>query len=158
MNVIKNGIVLPFIMSEYKLELLIRNEKPVELSRLVLSLNCVAHEYEIFCKKKYAKDNVKHALLINEVKQGSIIVDLVSSVIPLIDDVNSVCAFATYLKLVFDVMLNKCTDTINLTKKECKNIKGMMETTANDSDKANISITVKGNNNTVYAPIFICQV
>lgn len=96
-------------MSEVFLRFEIKNDKPVDLNVLSNSLNALVSQYDIFLHKKSKNDYKKHdrKLLIKEVKSGSIIIDLVGTVTPLITEINAICEFGTYLKSSFDFFLER---------------------------------------------------
>ena len=144
-------------MNEVFLRFEIKNDKAIDLNVLSNSLNALGSQYDIFLHKKSKNDYKKHdrKLLIKEVKSGSIIIDLVGTVTPLITEINTICEFGIYLKDTFDFFLGKIEKPKHeYTKKDCQDTRNIADVTARDSNNAVANINIYGNNNTVYAPIY----
>jgi len=140
-------------MSEVKLSLKIENKSPVELNQLTLSLNALALQYDSFLRKSdnfnYPKNERK--LYISKLEQGSVLIDLIPAVTPLMQEINSIIEFGTYLKYTFEYFLGKNNDNkYNHTKQDCEQINELLSQTAQDNG-SNININVVGSNNTIIA-------
>ncbi|QED23920.1 hypothetical protein [Candidatus Deianiraea vastatrix] len=120
------------------------------------SLNALGSQYDIYLNKKSKNDYKKHErkLLIKEVKSGSIIIDLVGMVMPLITEINSIIEFGEYLKTSFNFFLNKGKSDYQYSKKDCQDIRSIVDATAKDGNNAKVNINVYGYNNTIHAPIY----
>lgn len=133
----------------------IRNDGPIELNALSKSLNGWASQYDSFCKRKgiNKKDS---ALLVQEVKRGSIIVELVSASAPfLLPELNNIIQFGLYIKDAISFFMNeKDKPPYNYTKKDCADIESIVNPTASDTSRAELHIHTIGNNNNV-GPIII---
>ena len=144
-------------MSEVFLRFEIKNDHPIDLNVLSNSLNAFGSQYDIFLNKKSKQSYTKHErkLLIKEVKSGSVIIDLVGMITPLITEMNTICEFGTYLKDTYDFFLVKIDKPRHdYSKKDCQDIRNITDVTARDSNNAKANINVYGNNNVVYAPIY----
>jgi hypothetical protein len=110
-------------MSELFLRIDIQNEKPVDLNVLSNSLNALASQYDVYLKRELRGEYPKkeqRKLLVKEIKKGSIIIDLVGTITPMLPEINSICEFGTYLKNTFDFFLNKGEKNMNTQKKIVK--------------------------------------
>jgi len=136
-------------MGEIFLQFEIKNDKPVDLNVLANSLNALSSQYDIFLKK--SKDVCKkheRKLLIKNVRSGSIIIDLFGYATPLFDEMNTICEFGSYLKCTFDYFLGKdAKPTHDYTKKDCQDIRDIVDITARDGNNAVINLNVCGDNN-----------
>ncbi len=144
-------------MSELFLRVDIQNKESVDLNVLSSSLNALASQYDIFLKKEakgeYSKKEQRR-LLVKEIKKGSIIIDLVGVVTPLLTEMNSICEFGIYLKNTFDFFLNKGEKKHEYDKKDCQNIRNITDITARDNNGATTNFNVYGNNNTVHLNVY----
>ena len=137
-------------MGEKFLQFEIKNDRLVDLNVLANSLNALSSQYDIFLKK--SKDVCKkheRKLLIKNVRSGSIIIDLFGYATPLFDEMNTICEFGSYLKCTFDYFLGKdAKPTHDYTKKDCQDIRDIVDITARDGNNAVINFNVYGDNNT----------
>jgi hypothetical protein len=144
-------------MSDVFLRFEIKNDSPVDLNILSKSLNALGSQYELFLNKKskysYKKDDRK--LLIKEVKSGSIIIDLVGTISPLIREFNQICEFGTYLSASFDFFLGKRKGPIcEYTQKDCSDIRNIVEITARDGVNSTSNINIYGDNNIIHQSVY----
>jgi hypothetical protein len=145
-------------MSEVFLRFEIKNDNPVDLNILSNSLNALSSQYDIFLSKKSKYDYKANdrKLLIKEVKNGSIIIDLIGTITPLFNEINTICEFGTYLKSGFEFFLGKISQpNYNFSKKDCSDIRNIADVTARDTNKANVNINIYGGNNKIYAPVYV---
>ncbi len=136
-------------MSKQVLSIKINNKNSIELNQLTLSLNALACQYDSFLRKseEFDYDKPQRKLCISKLESGSLYVELLPVMIPLLDDFNTIMAFLSYLKNIFDVFLGKTQDLFyNLTKKDCHEISNFVGQIANDSGSS-INLECKGNIN-----------
>ncbi len=143
------------VMEKQILSIKIENQNSIELNQLTLSLNALACQYDSFLRKSpdfdYHKSQRK--LYLSKLENGSLIVELIPAVIPLLNEFNSIMEFGKYLKNIFDYFLGKTTNfSYSLTKKDCEEIIEFIEQSARDNG-SNLSLNINGNNNTVVFPI-----
>lgn len=84
------------------------NKNPIDLNDLGHSLNSLADEYCRFSKRHSAEASGK--LYVREVRKGSVIIDLISSVpvlLPIAEKFNSVFEFAKYIQGAFEFLTDK---------------------------------------------------
>lgn len=143
--------------NDIKLSLHIKNNQPVDLIDLTLGLNSFAKLYSSFAKGTDAR------LLVKQIKEGSIIVDLITtmymSVVPLISDVNNILQFCEYLKLLTAILKGTNKEEINKiisdnylqnpTIQDYKYFKDTLNITNNKNDTINIE-TINIKNNKIY--------
>jgi len=86
-------------------------------------------------------------LLIKEIKEGSIIINMISSVIPLISDVNTITTFFKSVKHSITWLSGKEGVKPKYDIEELTNIRKMLGTVT--SKDKNINVTVNGDNNDV---------
>jgi len=125
------------------LEIHIRNSAPVELEDLALSMNAIAKEFSGFCQKRNKNESVK--LYLNEVRKGSIVMDLIAVLpvmIPTVVNFNSVCEFAGYMKAMF-LLLTKTTNEKpdGMDAESLKNFRDITAPVMKDS-KSSMSISI----------------
>lgn len=140
---------------QLKLSIKIENNKPVELNQLTLSLNALARQYDSFLRKsdKFDYHKTDRKLYISKLETGCIYAELIPAVMPLLNDLNSILGFGSYLKNVYDYFRGtKDKIEYNLTKNDCLELSEFVSQTANDNG-SNINIEVKGDNNIVLCPI-----
>lgn len=139
-------------MSQIKLSIKIDNSDPIELNGLTNSLNAFAKEYDDYCKKEFddlTKNDRK--LQIVKLEQGSLLIELVPVVVPLIQEVNAVFCFGKHIIDVIDFFTGNNEENKlphNFSKKNCDNMHAFLEQTASDNG-ANCTVSVIGNNNTI---------
>jgi len=136
---------------ESRLTVRIENTRPVELVDLTESLLSLAEEYKRFVYRHsdlYVSTDVK--LYIKEIRTGSIITDLVSSVVPLVaplyDNRESIVEFGKWLKQTYDHYKGKVAGgKPELDKTSYKNLSAFLQPVAKDGgSQVNISNTVNG--------------
>ena len=131
------------------LSIKINNKNPVELNQLTISLNALANQYDNFLKKNqdfnYAKAHRK--LYISKLEEGSIYIELLPALMPLINDFNTIAAFANYLKDVYGFFLGYEKKLCHqITKTDCVELGDFINQIASDNE-SNIAIGIKGDNN-----------
>lgn len=92
-------------MSEIKLEIKIQNKKPVDLLHLTDSLLSLANEYKRFLHDKGGKIKPESRLYVKEIRQGSIVIDLIDMLpiaIAFTENVSTIIGYAEFLKKAFD--------------------------------------------------------
>lgn len=147
----------PTQVQEISLTIEINNKKPVELVELTKSLIALGNQYNNFIQKNGGTEEEKNAkLYIKEVRHGSIIFDLVDYVvvgmIPFVENVNSVAAFAILCKKAFDFFTGK-SETVpeGLTVQDYKDFSQMVQPIVSDRGSAmNVGTTVNGNHNIIF--------
>jgi hypothetical protein len=139
---------------ENKLSIKIENGHQLELNQLASSLNAFSAQYDSFLRKSnvdYAKNDRK--LYISELKQGSIIIELVSSIAASADNFNAIFEFFNYLRLSFDWLLERGDRKFRYSKHDLEQLSEFVGPVAVDKKSAIcISITNSNLNN---AAIFI---
>ena len=86
-------------------------------------------------------------LLIKEIKQGSIIITLISSAVPLLSDYNTIFTFYTSVKSIFNWLSTKRGKKPKYDLEELENIKKIVSP-INTTDKS-LNISINGDKNTV---------
>lgn len=80
------------------LQIHIKNSTPVSLDDLSISMRSLANEFANFCKKRSPNEEAK--LYVQEVRKGSIVIDLISSIpafLPLVEGANTIVEFGKHL-------------------------------------------------------------
>jgi hypothetical protein len=129
-------------MEEQKLTISIEYEKPIPLAEFSTSLESWNNQY-----KKHSKS--EDFLLIKEIRQGSIIIDLVPCVMSVIDNLGTVCTFFDRVKTVYDWLKNKKGDKPSMDIEDCVDVQRTVAPIAHH-EKSKINISINGNNNNVY--------
>jgi len=133
------------------LEITIKNIKPVGLMDLTNSMLCFNKLYVRFLNSSGIEfDSSKPTLYINEIKKGSIILELASyvqSLIPIAERIETIIRFAEYFKKCSDYLLGRSEEKVNLSEPEIKEISAVYDVTASDHG-SNIIFNVSGNGNT----------
>ncbi|MHB9292975.1 hypothetical protein Holit_02092 [Hollandina sp. SP2] len=96
-------------------------------------------------------DKKNDTLLIKEIKQGSIIIELVSTLVPLISDVNTVYSFFTSMKDLFGWLHLRKGIKPKINTDDLDNTKKIVAPVSN-RDGRQITVSIEGDNN---APIII---
>lgn len=138
-------------MNNQILSIKIENKDCIELNQLTLSLNAISCQYDSFLRKsdKFDYNKSQRKLYLSKLESGSVYAELLPAVIPLFEDVNSIIAFGTYLKIIYDYFLGKNNELpYKLTKKDCLELSEIVAQTANDNGSA-INIDIKGNDNNI---------
>jgi hypothetical protein len=121
----------------------------ISLSEFKEALEGWNNQYNKYVSHLSDEDN-DDKLLIKEIKQGSIIIDLVSSMSPLLADYNNIITFFVSVKSMFDWLVTKIGNKPKMEIDDLKNIKKIIAPINHKGRQTNIFIT--GNN---YAPIII---
>lgn len=143
-------------MNSFRIHL--ENKSPLELSDFNKSLLAVGNQFEVFANENgnFEKSDVK--LYVQQVSQGSIIVDLVefatAGLIPIVANTNLIVDFANHLKNIYDYFKEGKGEKPKLTISECKDLYDIVNPVAKDvNSKVTFSIVNNGNNN--ITPVFI---
>ena len=134
-----------------KLSIKISNKKPIELNELTNSLNCLAREYDTYCNNELNLPKSDRNLEIVKLEQGSLLIELAPAVVPLIQEINSVYCFGKYFIETIDFFTGKKDAKLNdkFSKKNCDNVSGFFNQSANDAG-SNIHIKIEGDNNRIF--------
>jgi hypothetical protein len=90
----------------HRLEVTIKNTKPVVLTDLTLSLLAIGHQYESFIENDVpANQQVSAELLVKEVRTGSIVFELVAHAIPIAPILWDGGSLAEWAKVAKDMVL-----------------------------------------------------
>ena len=89
----------------------------------------------------------EETLLIKKITEGSIIIELISSVVPLINDVNNIVTFYVSIKKALDWLSTKKGKKPQFTTDELTNYQNIVSTVKSPDQSINFSIN--GDNNTV---------
>ena len=129
--------------------------KPVEINNLTASLNAVGRLYTSFVQECGGSDEFSQAkLYIEKIQEGSIdiyLTELVSaSVLPFMENVNTIVDFVSYIKSVFDAFIFGSTEKKELTIPECQNFSDVLSLVAGDNKgQLQINAVAKGDNNQI---------
>lgn len=133
----------------------VNNTKSVSLKDLTTSLSSFNAQYLSLLDKKGVSYNKKQpTLLVQEVKKGSIIVDMVSalpSVLPILNTDSSIKMFFDYLKYTFDYFKVGNFDEkpqYEYTPKDCTDIKEIQSVLVNDNGST-LNIQTRSNNSPI---------
>ena len=121
-----------------KLEIIIENKKPVELTDLTLSLLAVSHQFQSFMETEVNDDyGAGTELYIKEVRSGSIVFELVAlamPIVPLIWEGGPLSEWVGQAKSIVDWLLAKSKDKPKeLTKQDLSQWNSILEPIAKDS-------------------------
>lgn len=136
-----------------KLEIRINNERPVMLADLTVALLGVSQQFEKFIENEVGtSDQVGSGLFVKEVRSGSIVVELVSQVLPLMPLLwtgGSLSEWLNYSKSIIDWLNGKIpTAPKNITKQDLRQWNDILEPVARDQGSQMI-LSVTGDNNTI---------
>jgi hypothetical protein len=134
-------------MSEINPSLIIKIEykEYIALSEFKESLEGLDDQYNLLLSKGSDKEK-KDTLLVKEINKGSIIVELISPFVPLLSDANTIFAFYTSIKSIFDWLSTKLGTKPKMTPADLVNAKKII-TPINNHDGSQITFSVEGNNN-----------
>ena len=123
--------------SSERLEVTIRNELPVALTDLTLSLLAVGHQFERFVEAELPADvPVASELLVKEVRTGSIVFELVAQSLPLVPlfwQGGALFEWTNYAKDTVMWLLGKLdSPPRNITKNDLKQWHSILEPVAKD--------------------------
>ncbi len=136
-------------LSDTALLVHIEHSKPIEVGDFVASFKALNYLYCSFLKKK-GQTNKRASLYVEKVEKGSIdffLCDVaLGSVIPLMENLNTILEFANYLKNVFIYFIKGNGECPKLTAQECSQLSDVVGVVASDN-KANMQINVVNKNN-----------
>lgn len=118
------------------LTLKIENRNPVELLSLTRSMQAISAQFDRFNKKHGQNSEAK--LYVNEVRRGSIILELFNisdtlALIPFVENINIVFEFATYLKQIYSYFLGECSEKPPLEASDCEQLSQIVNPVAQDN-------------------------
>jgi hypothetical protein len=125
----------------------------ISLSEFKESIDGWNNQYNSFLAQG-SDDDKLDKLLIKEIKQGSIIIELVSAILPLMSDVNNVTAFYTSIKALFGWLSSKKGKKPKIISSDLDNTKKIIAPVNNHNGRQ-ITVSIEGDNN---APIIIDSV
>ncbi len=121
-----------------KLEIKIKNSKPIVLTDLTLSLLGISLQFQRFIESETNQDyQVGAELFVKEVRKGSIVVELVAQampILPLVWSGGSLSEWVNFSKATIDWLLGKVsTPPKDMTKQDLKQWHNILEPVAKDS-------------------------
>lgn len=139
--------------NEAKLVIRLDNKAPVELKDLARSFNAIAEQYARYVSRETEPiPNRAAKLCVKEIKQGSIIAELidyaVQTAIPLMSDGVTIVGFAEYIQRGINYLLGKSTkeDSPELSSVDLKDFAQIVKPVAKDAaSQMNLSSVVNGN-------------
>jgi hypothetical protein len=134
-------------MSETNPSLTIKIEykEYISLSEFKDSLEGLDNQYNFLFSTTTGKEK-KDILLIKEINKGSIIVELVSALVPLLREANTVFAFYKSIKAIFDWLSAKIDSKPKMMPNDLVNVKKIIAP-VNNHDGSQITFSVEGDNN-----------
>lgn len=113
----------------------IANDLPIELKHLSTSLDGLSGLYKTFMDQQDYSPDYEPRLYINEVKNGSVILELsIAGISLLANEYNPLLQFISYLLTIKDTLLGKSSNPITLNKSQCENVKKFLDVTARDNN------------------------
>ncbi len=112
---------------DIKLLVEIKNTAPIELSDLTSSLAALNSQYSLYVKQ-HLEQNICNdtRLYVKEVRNGSAIFELVNivsaTVLPFMENANTLIGFVGYIRDVFKFFLNKSDTKPELTTGDCRDL------------------------------------
>ena len=127
----------PYSMSDIKLRLEIRNNRPVDLLYLTHSFISLANEYKGFLGGYGIDYNMKTRLYVREIRTGSIITDLVDLTpvaFAFLEHANTFVSFVSYAKSTYEYFTKKTREKPKeFNKDELKNFDCIIDPIAKDN-------------------------
>lgn len=140
---------------DIRLHVHIEDTQPMELLDLTGSLVALNNQYVSYLKK-HKGDNVKSEakLYVKEIRHGSVIVELVdtmvASVLPFMENANTIVGFVGYCKAAIDYFLGKSNERPDLSVQDCKDFANIVNPiTADNGAIIHIGTYVNGDVNVV---------
>jgi hypothetical protein len=124
----------------------------ISLDEFKESIEGWSNQYNSFLSQ--SNEDEKNRLLIKEIKKGSIIIELVSAIVPLISDFNTVYTFYASVKSLFSWLSSKSGIKPTMSINDLNNAKKIIAP-VNNHDGRQITVSIAGDNN---APIIIDSV
>jgi hypothetical protein len=145
--------ILSINLDKY-LRIEIKNQRPVKLEDLTLSLLAFNHQFHIFIESETDQDSpISTELFIKDVKSGSIIVDLVThgaAIAPLIWEGGSLQQWIKTIESIFQWLQGKSSSAPKeLKKQDLQDWNKVLEPVAKDNG-AQLNLNVKDGNVTIY--------
>lgn len=138
------------MQEDIRLHIHIEDTQPMELLDLTGSLVALNNQYVSYLKK-HKGNNIKSEakLYVKEIRHGSVIVELVdtmfASVLPFMENANTIIGFAEYCKSAIDYFLGKSKERPELTVADCKDFANIVNPiTADNGAVINIGTYVNG--------------
>ena len=129
----------------------IKNKQPLELTELTKSLIAISNQYDKHSEANGFTEEERDAkLYVKKIETGSVLMDLVefgsSSVLPFVENTNTIIGFAQFLKSSVDYFLNpKNNDKPDLTIQDCKELSQIVNPIAKEgSSQLNLNVTNNG--------------
>lgn len=97
-------------------------------------------------QSKYYNDKQQDKLLIKEIRQGSIEIELIALIMPIIGNFNSIYTFFDSIKTTFEWFVNNNGDKPQMKIKDCEDFKRIISP-LNNSNSTQINVYVNGDNN-----------
>ncbi|MDA0779925.1 MAG: hypothetical protein O2810_03470 [Bacteroidetes bacterium] len=140
-------------VQDIRLILKIENKSPIELLDLTKSLVALANNFDRYSSEKgNTKEDREAKLFVKEIKTGSVIIELIelatASMIPFVENINTVLEFASYFKSAIKFYLNNKGDDPELKPTEFREISTILNPVAKDKgSQFNLSTQINGNVN-----------
>jgi hypothetical protein len=117
----------------------------ISLSEFKESLEGLDNQYTSLLSRS-SDEEKKDILLIKEINKGSIIVELISALVPLLGEANTVFAFYTSIKSIFDWLSTKLGTKPKMTPTDLVNAKKIIAP-VNNHDGSQVTFSFEGDNN-----------
>ena len=137
-------------VNEVSLHIEILNKQPLELTELTKCFIALSNQFNDFVAKNATSEKEREArLYVKEIKSGSVIVDLMEyatvGMIPFLENVNTIAAFAEYCKNVIQYFLKREGEKPELSVTDCKELSQIISPVAKDNGaQFNMSVNVNG--------------
>jgi hypothetical protein len=120
----------------------------ISLSEFKESLEGLDNQYNALFSKS-GDEEKNDRLLIKEINKGSIIVELVSALVPLLSDANTVIVFYTSIKSIFGWLATKIGAKPKMTPNDIVNAKKIIAP-VNNHNGSQVTFSIEGDNNKVF--------
>lgn len=116
----------------------IEHSKPIEINEFTTSLNAVGNLFSSFVQEKgNSRELTQAKLYVEKIEDCCIDIFLcetvTASIIPFMENMNVIFDFSAYLKNIFDFYKNGKGEKPELKPQEAKNLKDLLNITANDN-------------------------
>jgi hypothetical protein len=137
-------------MQDVRLHIHIENTQPTELIGLTGSLISLSNQFASYLKK-YPEQNISSdaKLYIKEIRQGSIIVELIDTlavaIVPFAENANAIMEFAGYCRDAIGYFLGKTNERPDMSISDCRDFGNMVNpVVADNGGKIDIGIVNNG--------------